>query len=112
MLPDASLPYLRPSCIRTDLLPRWLERQLVGAFLEQSVGGSQPPRFKRELGQLVALNAFEVDDHPAKPPRGELHLEDVRALGHQGELLDDRLLQPDRSGRRPEVPKGAAIDVE
>ena len=54
----------------------------------------------------------EVDDHPAEAVRRELDLEHLGPLGDQRRLLGDRLLEPDRGGRLPEVAEGAALDLE
>ncbi|GAB3200801.1 hypothetical protein GCM10027062_21260 [Nocardioides hungaricus] len=88
------------------------DREPVGPLLDQLGRRAQPPRLEDQLGQLVALDPLEADDDPAEAVRRELHLEDVRPLPHERELLGDRLLQPDRHRRLPEVAEPLPDHVE
>src|SRR6476620_3023441 len=78
------------------------------ACVDQPPVRRQPPGLEDQLGELVALDALEVDDDPAEATRRELDLEHVGPFGGQGQLLLEGLLQPDRAGRVPEVAERVA----
>ena len=84
----------------------------VSPLADQLLRRREPPGLEGELGQLVTVDAVEVDHHPAEPVCGELHLEDLRPLRHQGSLLGDRLLEADGPRGFPEVAEGARGDLE
>jgi len=60
----------------------------------------------------VAVDPLEVDHHPAEVAGGELHLEHLRTLRDQGQLLAQQLLEPDGLGPLPQVAEGLAPDPE
>src|ERR1700712_4611699 len=88
------------------------KRQPVAALGGQVDRRREPPRLEAELGELLAVDALEVDDHPPVAAGGELDLEDLRPLPHQRGLLGQRLLEPDRAGQRPQVAEGAPGHLE